>query len=69
MIKRMIKEYKKKYERIAMVTHYYTIEYLSAVEYKSDGSPKFYIDIENCKPYYASVLDLEKKRRKTELHK
>ena len=65
----MIKDYKKRYETIAMVTHYYTIEYISALEYKSNGSPNFYIDIENCKPYYASVADLERKKPKTEFHK
>ena len=69
MIKAMLREYKKQYKKIAIVTHYYTIEYISAVEYKSNGSPKYYIDIENCKPYYASVPDLEKKKRKTETHK
>lgn len=41
-----------------MVSHYYTIEYLGAIDYEESGAPKYYIDIKNCRPYYSSILDL-----------
>ena len=62
-IKEMITNYKQQYRTIAVVTHYYTIEYLSAIEYNEDGSPSFYTDIKNCKPYYASVSDLSRAKQ------
>lgn len=45
--------YKRIFPRIAVVSHYYTIEYISAVDYQKCGTPKFYIDVQNCTPYYA----------------
>ena len=56
--KRMIAEYRKKYNRVAIVSHYYTIEYLGAVSYKSCGTPSYYIDIKNCKPYFANLANM-----------
>lgn len=32
-VKNLLEEYRENYSRIAVVTHYYTIEYLSAMEY------------------------------------
>lgn len=57
-VKSLLDKYREKYERIAVVTHYYTIQYISAMEYQEDGSPEFYIDIKNCKPYFASLTDV-----------
>ena len=51
----MLRRYREKYKLIAVVTHYYTIEYLGAMEYKEDGSPHTYFDIKNCTPYYSSL--------------
>ena len=41
-----------------MVTHFYAIEYISAMDYEENGVPKYYMDIHNCQPYYASISDL-----------
>lgn len=38
---------------MAIVSHYYTIEYISAVDYMQCGAPKYYLDVKNCIPYYA----------------
>lgn len=51
----MIANYRERYSKIAIVSHYYTLEYLGAMEYMNCGTPKYYIDIKNCLPYYASV--------------
>lgn len=57
-IKKMIADYKNRFEKIAVVTHYYTIEYISAYDYEPCGMPKYYIDIKNCQPYYACLDNL-----------
>lgn len=51
-------EYRAKYRNIAVVGHYYTVEYMSAKQYLASGEPACDIDIKNCVPYYARLDDL-----------
>ena len=57
-MKDLICRYRQRYNRIAVVSHFYAIEYLAATGYESSGVPKYDIDIKNCTPYYASLDDL-----------
>lgn len=54
-VKERIGYYKSVFNRIAVVSHYYTIEYIGAKEYLSSGDPNFCLDVQNCTPYYAST--------------
>ena len=53
-----IAQFNEKYSRIAIVCHYYTIEYITAFEYMECGTPIYTIDIQNCRPYYCHLSDL-----------
>ena len=57
-IKQKLAEYKKKFHKIGIVSHYYTIEYLAAKEYEICGTPVHYMDVKNCIPYYACLEEL-----------
>ena len=57
-MKDMLVSYRQRYKRIAVVTHYYAIEYLTAMDYHEDGSPMCYLDIKNCTPYYSNLSNL-----------
>jgi len=56
--KKKISFYRSLFSRIAVVSHYYTIQFLIAEEYLECGSPKYDIDIENCTPYYSSTHEI-----------
>jgi hypothetical protein len=58
--KKKISFYRSLFKRIVVVSHYYTIQYLGSNEYLECGTPKFNIDIENCKPYFASVQEISR---------
>lgn len=57
-LKKKIHNYKKFFRNIAIVSHYYTIEYICAKEYTNCGDPLFYLDVRNCTPYYAHTKNL-----------
>ena len=65
MAKHRISEYREKYRRIAVVCHYYTIEYMGASKYEECGVPAYNIDIKNCRPYYSKLSNLLSVREKT----
>ena len=54
-MKDMVARYRQRYNKVAVVTHFYAIEYISAMGYEEDGAPKYYMDIKNCTPYYSSL--------------
>ena len=54
----MIARYRQSYKKVAIVSHYYSIEYMTAMNYNEDGTPECYMDIKNCTPYYSSLEDL-----------
>lgn len=56
--KQRIAEYKKRYHRIAIVCHYYTVEYMGADTYEKSGIPVSTTDIKNCRPYYSRIEKL-----------
>ena len=58
VLKNLLSHYRQKYSSVAVVCHYYTIEYLSAKNYFESGEPETYIDIKNCTPYYSKLSDL-----------
>lgn len=57
-LKQRIAYYKSIFNRIAIVSHYYTIEYMGAEKYMKNGTPNFNLDVKNCTPYYASTEKL-----------
>lgn len=58
LAKHRIAHYQRKYDKVAIFCHYYTIEYISAQRYQPDGAPVLAIDIKNCQPYFARIEDL-----------
>ena len=44
-MKNMIARYKQSYKKIAIVSHYYSIEYISSMSEHADGTPDCYMDI------------------------
>ena len=59
-IKDLLKEYRKKYKKIAVVSHYNTITALIASEYDAQGQAVSNPDIPNAYPYYLSIAKLLK---------
>jgi len=67
-VKERIGYYKSVFNRIAVVSHYYTIEYIGAKQYQTNGTPNFCLDVQNCTPYYSStqmILSLAHQKSKT----
>lgn len=54
-VRERIAYYKSIFNRIAIVSHYYTIEYIGAKDFMTCGSPNFCLDVKNCTPYYSST--------------
>lgn len=56
--KKRLSFYRSLFRRIAVVSHYYTIQFLTAEEYLECGTPKYDINVENCTPYYSSTHEI-----------
>jgi broad specificity phosphatase PhoE len=56
----LLAEYKKKYKKIAVVSHYNTITALIASKYDEKGQALNIPDIPNASPYYLSIAKLLK---------
>ena len=59
-LKKALTEYKEKYNKIAIVAHYYTIEFIKSTGFKENGNLVSYQGILNCHPYYEQLEDLLK---------
>lgn len=54
-VKQLLKEYRKTYNRICIVSHFYTIQCLCAKEFTEDDEPKISIESHNGGSYETSV--------------
>lgn len=59
-IKDLLQEYRKKYKKIAMISHYNTITALIAQEYDAMGQAVNIPHIPNASPYYLNIAKLLK---------
>jgi broad specificity phosphatase PhoE len=59
-IKDLLQEYRKKYKKIAVVSHYNTITSLIAKEYDPIGKAVNIPHIPNASPYYLNIAKLLK---------
>lgn len=59
-IKEKLQEYRKKYNRIAIVSHFFTIRYLVCEEFEENGEPKCGLVMQNCASYSTSLSQISK---------
>lgn len=59
-VKQLLEEYSKKYETIAVVTHFYTIKFLNATEFNEMDEPVNKVHMTNCGVLKTSLAELNK---------
>lgn len=59
LVKELLKEYRKKYNKIAVVSHYNIIRFTIATEFNNRDEPEHSV-IENCEVIQRNVHDLPK---------
>lgn len=59
-LKQVMKEYREKYEKIVVVAHFYTIQFIKSTGFREDGNVCEIQEILNCHPYYESLEELLK---------
>ena len=57
-IKEMLKEYRKKYEKIAVVAHYNTINFSLCKEFNEQNEPDDSADMKNCQIYPVELSEI-----------
>lgn len=57
-IKKMLREYKKKYDKIVVIAHYYIIEFIKSRGFDQNDELTQYNGIMNCHPYYENLHQL-----------
>jgi hypothetical protein len=55
-----LKDYSKKYEKIAVVSHFFTIKFLNATEFNEDDEPVNKVHMGNCGILATSLSELGK---------
>ena len=59
-VKKMLQEYRKKYNKIAVVSHYNTINYTCSENWDADNEPADSLNVKNCQVYETSLEQLLK---------
>ena len=54
----MLKEYKERYRRIAVVSHWYILTTMLSRKFGEDGANLDYDDVKNCVPYFVNLNDI-----------
>ena len=55
----MLKDYRQKYETVAIVSHWWVISFLLATKFDEKVFPIDFPDIINAQPYWTSLKQLE----------
>lgn len=59
-VKELLREYRKQYKMIAVVSHFYTIKFLNTTAFNEDDEPIDKIHMKNCGIHATSMAEIEK---------
>ena len=57
-MKKILQDYKKCYDKIAVVAHMWSLRFLMSPKFDKNSFPSKLLDIQNAKPYWISLAKL-----------